>query len=230
MSQCQIVRKPALTVYNNPASSNGWRVSSYLKHRPEIKHEAVVIDLSKNEQHADSYVSKFPRHQIPAAEFKKTPLWESVSIILFLESQFPEGNLTPTKPADYATALTRIGELQNKLESKNFLFSILFLGKKKEDLTTEIAALKEELKVWERHLEGKDYLANTLSFADFAVFPNVAVARALGLSKTDYPNLHAWLNRLGALDSVASTDIFEHVRAFFPIHGVTNEIFEDFLA
>lgn len=218
-----------LTVYNTAGSTNGWRVSAYLKHKG-IEHKYNAIDLQKGEHLSEDYVSKFPRHQVPSVEFNGVPVYESVSILLFLETQYKEKSLIPENPADLATMYVRLGELQNKLDSKGIIGSIAFRGKTKEDLATEIEALKKELTVWETNLQGREYLANTLSLADFAVLPNLYIAKILGATKEAYPNINAWVDRLFENEAISSTDIMPVWDAFLTAKGLNREQLATFLA
>ena len=55
------------------------------------------------------------------------------------------------------------------------------MSKKKEELKENISSLMEELTIWDKHLEGKEWLANTFSIADIAIFPVIAGCVYLGL-------------------------------------------------
>lgn len=72
--------------------------------------------------------------------------------------------------------LTRIHEFIQKLDQKGVFGKVVFAKMTKEQLKEPIETLKAELKVWDKHLEGREYLANTFSLADIAgVFVNECV-------------------------------------------------------
>jgi GSH-dependent disulfide-bond oxidoreductase len=56
--------------------------------------------------------------------------------------------------------------------------------------------------VCERELEGREYLVDELSIADFALYPNVAARKALLERFGPMPNLLAWSERIGTRPGV----------------------------
>ena len=57
--------------------------------------------------------------------------------------------------------------------------------------------------VLDRRLNGRDFIADEVSIADFASFPWVSGVRKFGLNPETFPNVKAWLDRMEARPGVA---------------------------
>ena len=91
---------------------------------------------------------------------------------------------------------------------------VLFTPAEKRDpprIAEAWAAMRQELALWESLIEG-EFLAGTLSAADFTLFPEIALGRRIaarnpGLVEGELagPRLGAWMARMEALPVVRKT-------------------------
>jgi len=189
-------------LYTNPASSNAWRVEIALLEKG-IPYDKKNIDLIGGEQKKPEYSQIAPRQQVPFLQDGDVTVYESCAILEYLEAFYKDKSLIPQNRQDHATVLTRIHEYEQKLDSKNILASIVFRKMTKEQLQSKITELLDELKVWDKHLEGRQWFANTFSIADIAVFPLISICvDVLGLNVSKYPNLSKWHKAMSERDSV----------------------------
>jgi glutathione S-transferase len=76
------------------------------------------------------------------------------------------------------------------------------MGPADEALVAEkLAEVERNLPILERGLEGRDWLAQTLSLADFAVAASFGLREASGISLQKVPRVGAWIGRVEALPS-----------------------------
>merc|ERR1711916_387453 len=125
-----------VTLYYHPFSNNSLRVLLYLQLR-KIEHVLVKVDLMSGEHKTEAFVAKNPRSQVPALDHDGVFVVESTAILLYLESVFPDGNLTPATNEGKALVYTRLDQ--------------------------RLA----EWKHWDRDLKGKKFLAgDSITIAD----------------------------------------------------------------
>jgi glutathione S-transferase len=65
----------------------------------------------------------------------------------------------------------------------------------------KLAEVERFLPILERGLEGRDWLAQTLSLADFAVAASFGMREPSGISLDQVPRVGAWIKRVEALPS-----------------------------
>ena len=205
------------TYYTDLASHNTWRVAIYL-HEKGLKPEVKEISLLKGETKSAEFLAINPRHQLPVYQDGDITITESLAILMYLEHKHPHSHpLIPTNDKDYGLLVARFFQYAAKLDPTGFTFSVLFLNKKKADLTDKIQALLNEFKEWDRVLEGREYLANTLSIADIAILPSITSSvEVLGLDLFQFPHLHAWYKRMWEKPSVKDTCTFVAIQNSVP--------------
>lgn len=110
----------------------------------------------------------------------------------------------PTNAQDYAQALVKLHQFSTSLNPKTYFGPTIF---QKEDLQAHnLDTIYDELKYWDKELEGRKYLGNTFSIADIAILPSIAFnVELLDLSLSKLPNLADWYKAMINRDSVSST-------------------------
>ena len=202
--------------YTDSVSNNAWRVAIYL-HEKGLKPEVKEISLLKGENKSAEFLAVNPRHQLPVYQDGDITITESLAIMTYLEHKHHHHPLIPTNDMDYGLFVTRFFQYAAKLDPTGITFSVLFMNKKKADLTDKIQALLNEFKEWDRVLEGREYLANTFSIADIAILPSVTSnVEILGLDLAQFPHLHAWYKRMWEKPSVKDTCTFVAIQNSIP--------------
>ena len=202
--------------YTDSVSNNAWRVAIYL-HEKGLKPEVKEISLLKGENKSAEFLAVNPRHQLPVYQDGDITITESLAIMTYLEHKHHHHPLIPTNDMDYGLFVTRFFQYAAKLDPTGITFSVLFMNKKKADLTDKIQALLNEFKEWDRVLEGREYLANTFSIADIAILPSITSnVEILGLDLAPFPHLHAWYRRIWEKPSVKDTCTFVAIQNSIP--------------
>jgi len=151
------------------------------------------------------------RGQVPVIKDGDIVMSESDAILLYLEENYPQVHLLPKNKTARALALVRFAEANNFpiVCSQSGFYDFVFGKKKREEHTKEhgelLTNIKAELKLWETHLAGKEYLAGEFSIADIALYPHLGFLERVGWdlpADKEFPNVAAWYSRMSHKESV----------------------------
>lgn len=192
------------TLYTAP-TPNGWKVSIALEEL-ELPYETRVLDLGAKEQKEDWFLRINPNGRIPvivdhdACDF---PIFESGAILLWLAEK--TGRLLPASPKPRSIAIQwlmfqmgNVGPLQGQAH--------VFRNYAPEKIDYAIERYYRETvrlyTVLDNRLSQVKYLAAEYGMADIATWPWVRSHKAAGVDIERFPNLKAWLDRVGERPAV----------------------------
>lgn len=206
----------ALVFYYGSGSPFAWKVWLALEHK-QVPYELRVLSFDRGDLRTPDFLTVNPRGQVPAIVDNGFALWESHAIVEYLEEQYPQRALLPSDPKGRATVRRLMLEADNHLSDAqtDLMAATLFRKADVAEDAAKIAAgqdkLLKELPRWDALLTG-EYLAGTLSLADFAVYPYVRQIRRIddrqpknGLGDRMPQRLAAWMRRIEALPYYART-------------------------
>jgi glutathione S-transferase len=206
----------ALTFYCGSGSPYAWKVWLTLEHK-QIPYEFKLLSFDRGDLKQPEFRAVNPRGQVPAIVDDGFALWESSAIVEYLEERFPERPLLPSEAKGRALVRRLMLEADNHLYPAmgDLLSATLFRKATEPEDPARIAAGREgflrELATWEALLMG-DFLAGSLSLADFAAYPHLRMVRRIderqpqnGLGDRMPPRLGAWMRRIEALPYYART-------------------------
>jgi len=188
-------------------TSNGHRASIILE-ECGLPYRVHKVDLAKGEQRAPEFLNINPAgaipaivdHDVPGGPFK---LSQSGAIVLYAAEK--TGRFLPTDPARRAQALqwlmlavTDVARASTSI----FLSSAVLPDKSPANVAYFEEQTLRYLRVAEARLAGRDFLADELSVADFALYPLYAVRKALVDKAGDLPQLTRWSAALAARPGV----------------------------
>ena len=182
-----------LTLYDADRCPFAARVRIVLAEKA-LEYEAVEIDLD----HRPAWLyEKNPLGRVPVLEEDALVLAESLVIAEYLEERYPEPRLWPVDPAERALARLVV----HRFDRFGDAYYALRRGE-----SGAVAAFDAALAELERRLEERPYLTGRdYGLADIAYVPWVIRAReSLGVSLDPYPQLAAWVERLGERPAVAA--------------------------
>lgn len=207
----------ALTFYYGSGSPYAWRVWLALEHK-QVTYEMKTISFSAGDLKSAEYSALNPRHKVPTIVHDGFALYESVAIMEYIEDAFPTG--APLYPANIQQrALVRrmVNEADNYVNEAMWpmLEQMFFLPKEKWDLEAierGHAALSAELSIWEKADTGQFLVGESLSAADFTLYPMLALALRLEKKKLDLgirqiigPKLATWMQNMTEQPVIRST-------------------------
>ena len=188
-------------------TSNGHRASITLE-ECGLPYRVHKVDLAKGEQKAPEFLNINPAGAIPAIvdhDVPGGPLKLSQSGAIMLYAAEKTGRFLPTDPARRAQALqwlmlavTDVARASTSI----FLSSAVLPDKSPANVAYFEEQTLRYLRVAEARLAGRDFLADELSVADFALYPLYAVRKALVDKAGDLPELARWSAALAARPGV----------------------------
>ena len=192
-----------MKIHYNPLSSNSRRAIVVALHLG-AKVDFVLVDLGKGEQKRPEYLRLNPNGKVPTLEDGDFALWESSTIGEYLCDITPKQTLLPHDLKTRADVLK-----WTHWTSAHFAPAVGILGFEnfvKKFVTGQDADPKEVargeklvtdlLTILDRHLEGREWLAqDRLTLADYAVASTVFARARIKLPAMP-PRVAAWLERV----------------------------------
>jgi glutathione S-transferase len=165
-------------------------------------YELVQLDFMAGDLQKPDYLGKHPLGKVPTLEIDGATIWESGAMVEYLCEKF--GKLAPPpgspKRAEFlqwvhfseATAMPPIGQF----------FQNAFIKPEEKRIPAVLPEAQEAiakwLKVLDEHLKGRKYLlGDEFSAADVMMGYTVNGAKFGGMLDARYPNVEAYLTRLG---------------------------------
>lgn len=210
---------------------NGSKVAIALR---EIGVPFLLIPMNREKdlrpEDGDYRLNINPNGKVPTLDDDGTILWESGAILIYLATKFPEAELLPGDLASRAKAIQWIFWEGTVFEP--YLVSVfgtspamrgdpdafreapcgyLFAKGNGEDSEAYQDALKQfyrQIKILDKALEEKSYIAGAFSIADIALGPHVAVALRVGVDFSGYKNIVRWLSTLADRPAWLEDEIF----------------------
>lgn len=197
-----------IDLYTFP-TSNGHRAAIMLE-ACGLPYTVKIVDLTKGEQRDPAYLAINPAGAIPTILDHDGPggeplvLSQSGAILLYLATK--TGRFLPADPARRANAYQwfMFATTDCAMSSTSIYYASALLPDKSTANTAFFEArLLSQLRVADGRLAGREWLADELSIADFALYP-ICVARKAILDRvTDMPHLARWSAALAARPDVA---------------------------
>jgi glutathione S-transferase len=136
-------------------------------------------------------------------------LWESTAIMRYLSAR-NGGALVPTTPKGQAEVdrwiawqLAHLGPAMSKVAFERIVKKLTGQGAPDEAaIAVGTAEFGKLTAILDAALEGREYLAGTLSLADFNLAAHYSLAATCGLDLSPHPRVRAWLTRMLERDSM----------------------------
>jgi glutathione S-transferase len=171
--------------------------------------DPVHVDLVEGAQRQPDFLALNPNGRVPVLVDSDLVLWESTAIMRYLSARQGD-TLVPSSARGRAELdrwlawqLAHLGPAMSKVAFERIVKRLTRQGVPDEAAiaagSAEFAKLTSTL---EAALEGRDYLAGTLSLADFALASHYSLASACGLDLAPYPAVSRWLARLLGRESM----------------------------
>jgi glutathione S-transferase len=174
-----------------------------------IAFESVPVDLIAGAQRAPAHLALNPNGRVPVLVDDDLVLWESTAILRYLSAKHG-GALVPSSPRGQAEVerwlswqLAHLGPAMSQVAFERIVKKLTGQGAPDESV---IARGTEEFQkltaILDAALADREYLAGSLSLADFALASHYSLASMCGLDMTPHPRASAWLARMRARESM----------------------------
>jgi glutathione S-transferase len=197
-----------MRLYDASLSPNALRVRA-VANELGIDLELVEVDLRKGDNRTDDFLARNPNAKVPVLEDGDFVLWESRAICAYLAALKPEAGLYPAEPKERAIVdqwawwqAIHLGPAMQKLSFEVVLKERFGMGDPDPAVVeAERKTTDQFLAVLERGLEGRDWIAGTLSLADFYLASTFMYREPAGIALGHLPNVAGWIARLEARES-----------------------------
>jgi glutathione S-transferase len=197
-----------MRLYDATLSPNALRVRA-VANELGIDLELVEVDLRKGDNRTDDFLARNPNAKVPVLEDGDFVLWESRAICAYLAALKPEAGLYPAEPKERAIVdqwawwqAIHLGPAMQKLSFEVVLKERFGMGDPDPAVVeAERKTTDQFLAVLERGLEGRDWIAGTLSLADFYLASTFMYREPAGIALGHLPNVAGWIARLEARES-----------------------------
>ena len=197
-----------ITLYSK-ATSNG-RKASIMLEESGLPYTVRPIALERQEQKEDWYLAINPNGRIPCIRDDDGPgsrtvtVFESGAILIYLAEK--SGRLLPRDPVARMEVLNWLffasGHVTHTGLAVHWQVRCRDAGEAHAHLGIWQAENERVYGVLERGLAGRDYLAGDYSIADIAAYPWIYRWQMQEIDLDRYPNVKAWLARVGARPAV----------------------------
>ncbi|MEO8884199.1 MAG: glutathione S-transferase family protein [Devosia sp.] len=199
---------PLMKLYNSNLSPNALRTRAVI-FELDLDPEIVNIDISKGENRTPEYLKLNPNGKVPTLVDGKVVIWESRAINAYLAALNPGHDLNPAGPARRAAVdqwsywqAIHLGPAMQKIAFERVQKKLYGRGEPDEGaIAGELKTVGELLSILDAALAGKDWIAGTLSLADFAIATTFMFRRPAQLGVEAHANAAAWIERLEARPS-----------------------------
>ena len=190
-------------------TSNGQRAAIMLE-ECGFPYRVNKVDLSKNQQQSPEFLKVNPAGQIPAIVDPDGPggrplaLAQSAAIALYLAEK--SGRFIPSDPVRRVLALQWfMFTLADMAPASANLFLLGVLAPEKSPANLEWLGTRmfRFFRLADARLEGREWLADELSIADFALYPVVAVRQPQLDAAGGFANLERWRAAIAERPGVA---------------------------
>lgn len=197
-----------MRLYNANFSPNALRVRA-VAHELGVELEIVEVDIRAGDNRAAEFLARNPNAKVPVLEDGNFVLWESRAICAYLAGIRPEAGPYP----DGLKARTLVDQwawwqaihlrpAMQKLSFELFLKEKFGMGDPDPTVVeAERKATDQFLAVLETGLDNRDWIAGTLSLADFYLATTFMYRDQAGISLDEFPRIAGWIGRLEARDS-----------------------------
>ena len=191
------------------ATANGHRAAIALE-ESGLAYRAHKLNLQAGDQRKPEYLKINPAGAIPAIVDDAGPggkplvLAQSGAIVLYVAEK--SGKFLPKDPAHRAVALQWLLQACSDVAGgSGTLFQLSMVAPEKSAPNVEFfeKRLMNALRVADGRLAGRDYLADEISVADFALYPVVTTRKPVIEKHGGLPNLAKWADRMAARPGIA---------------------------
>jgi glutathione S-transferase len=196
----------SMKIYDFPLSPNSRKVRAIV-YELGLTPEFVSVNLFKNEQGQPEFVALNPNAKVPTLVDRDLVLWESNAICAYLAHGTP---LVPTGRRERAEVdrwtswqLAHLGPAIGKVAFQRLVKPMTGQGQPDPRIVEEgMVEYARFASVLETSLDGREYVAGSLSIADFILASIFSLGATVGVEAAPYPRLNAWLGRVLGRDSM----------------------------
>lgn len=189
----------AIKLYRHPLSGHSHRAELMLS-LLGLPTELVFVDLMKGEHKTPEFLALNSLGQVPVIDDNGTVLADSNAILVYLATQYGNGQWLPSDPVMQARVQRWLSVAAGQINSGPATARLITVFGAGYDADEAIKRSHDVLQVIEEQLSQSEFLAGeSPTIADVAAYTYVAHAPEGNVSLADYPHVRAWLASIEAL-------------------------------
>jgi len=207
---------------------NGHKITIFLEEL-ELDYKIIPVDINAGEQFKPEFLALSPNNRMPALVDHKPadggePLsvFESGAILLYLAEK--TGAFLPVEPRERKVVqewlMWQMGGL-GPMAGQNHHFALYAPERIPYATTRYINETNRLYGVLNKHLAGREWIAETYSIADMAAYPWIVPHKAQQQDLNDFPHLKKWFEAMRNRPAVIAA--YEKVEPWKNTTAVTEE-------
>lgn len=188
-----------ITLYDMSLSGNCHKVRMLLSFL-SLPYQLRPVDLAGGEQRSAEYLQLNPFGQVPVLDDDGLIIRDSQAILVYLAKRYGGDAWWPDDAYQLAQITAWLSTAANEIFQGPALLRVHHKFGRAIDMAKARKTADKVLGIVDNHLESRDWLAgDSVSIADLAVYPYLALAPEGGIDIGAYPNIVAWFGRLRAM-------------------------------
>lgn len=165
-----------------------------------LPYQTQPVDLRGGEQRSPDYLQRNPFAQVPVLDDDGLIIRDSQAILVYLAKRYGGEQWWPDDAYQLAQIAAWLSTAANEIAYGPALLRVHHKFGRAIDTLKAQQTAEKVLGIIDRHLESRDWLdGDSVSIADIAVYPYLALAPEGGIAIDAYFNIIAWLQRIRAL-------------------------------
>ena len=183
-----------LKFYYHPQSPLARRVWIALLEK-EISFDPIVVSLKDGEQFKPDFLKISPFHHVPVIVDDGLRVLESLAILDYLESKYPQYSLLPNNPSQLAKV--RMAQMVANNELSSLVIPLIGAAANSPELAKAKRKIKRILKFLTELLGDDRYFGGeSLSLGDIVAGNNILLVNKLGFDLSQFTQIKRYCDRL----------------------------------
>jgi len=188
-----------ITLYDMSLSGNCHKVRLMLSFLA-LPYQTQAVNLLGGEQRSPDYLRRNPFGQVPVLDDDGLIIRDSQAILVYLAKRYGGPQWWPDDAYQLAQIAAWLSTAANEIFNGPATLRVHHKFGRDIDIARAQQTAEKVLSIIDGHLQNRDWLVgDTLSIADIAVYPYLALAPEANLDISAYTNIVAWFQRIRAL-------------------------------
>ena len=188
-----------MKLYDMLLSGNCYKIRLFLN-LLKLSYRSVPVDLKRGEHKSAPFLKLNPKGQVPVLQDGAMTVADSGAILVYLASKYGESHWYPDEAETRGHIQTWLATAANEVFNGPARVRAIKLFGRDFDYETSVQSALAVLDLFESHLEKRPFLVgNTITIADMANFPYIALVGDGGIDLKAYPAIGAWIRRIREL-------------------------------
>jgi len=188
-----------ITLYDMTLSGNCHKIRLLLSFLA-LPYQARPVDLLGGEQRSPDYLQINPFGQVPVLDDDGLIIRDSQAILVYLAKRYGGEQWWPDDAYRLAQIAAWLSTAANEIFHGPAMLRVHHKFGRAIDTEKAGQTAEKVLGIIDRHLESRDWLVgDSVSLADLAIYPYLALAPEGGIDIGAYANIVTWFQRIRAL-------------------------------